>query len=313
MTNLAALASLELSRLPHWIGANAAKAPLCAFDPMRHASTTDRRTWSTFDVARQGLEHGWYPHIGFVFSETPYVAIDLDKCRNPDTGPIETWAQDVIELLNSYTDESVSGRGVHIICRGVLPGERRRTGRIEMYDQTSPRHFVMTGRVIRDSVIEERSAQLETLYQRTFGLSAPPLALPAGLDPRDAALNAEFGPDDLTRSVAHLSDDELIALAHAASNGAKFGRLWRGDISDYPSHSEADAALCFMLAFWTQQDAARIDRLVRRSGLHRSKWGARRGRRTYGEQTIARAIGRSGDIYEPPAFVQPDASEIAYE
>ncbi|MFQ7644172.1 hypothetical protein, partial [Ruthenibacterium lactatiformans] len=39
-----------------------------------------------------------------------------------------------------------------------------------------------------------------------------------------------------------------------------------------PSHSEADIALCNALAWWTNCDAARVDRLFRQSGLMREKW-----------------------------------------
>ena len=65
---------------------------------------------------------------------------------------------------------------------------------------------------------------------------------------------------------------EVIRKALSASNGERFSRLWYGDTSGYGSHSEADLALCGMLAFWTGGDAARIDTLFRQSGLYREKW-----------------------------------------
>jgi primase-polymerase (primpol)-like protein len=86
-------------------------------------------------------------------------------------------------------------------------------------------------------------------------------------------------------------DAHTLARAYAARNGAKFGALWRGDWSGYPSQSEADQALCNHLAFWTQGDPAAIDRLFRRSGLYRDKWDTRRGDATYGSRTIATALG----------------------
>ena len=50
-----------------------------------------------------------------------------------------------------------------------------------------------------------------------------------------------------------------------------------GDTSDYKTvgndgRSEADLALCTMLAFWCGPDKVRIDRLFRQSGLMRAKW-----------------------------------------
>jgi primase-polymerase (primpol)-like protein len=44
---------------------------------------------------------------------------------------------------------------------------------------------------------------------------------------------------------------------------------WEGE---YSSQSEADLALCRLLAYWANRDASRIDALFRRSGLMRKKW-----------------------------------------
>ena len=54
--------------------------------------------------------------------------------------------------------------------------------------------------------------------------------------------------------------------------------------------SEADLALCLMLAFWARRDRGQIDRLFRSSGLMRPKWDEKHGDRTYGESTIATAL-----------------------
>src|SRR5262245_2703110 len=82
-----------------------------------------------------------------------------------------------------------------------------------------------------------------------------------------------------------LDDGALIERARRARNGARFVALWAGDVSAYGSQSEADLALCNLLAFWTGGDAARVDRLFRVSGLYRSKWDATRGEQTYGQRT----------------------------
>jgi primase-polymerase (primpol)-like protein len=96
-----------------------------------------------------------------------------------------------------------------------------------------------------------------------------------------------------------LADDELLTKAKAAANGSKFARLYRGSTTGYPSQSEADMALCTLLAFWTGGDATQMDRLFRDSGLMRDKWdevhyadGA-----TYGERTIERAIATTDEFY----------------
>jgi hypothetical protein len=50
--------------------------------------------------------------------------------------------------------------------------------------------------------------------------------------------------------------------------------------------SRADAALCSLLAYYTDGDHARVDRLFRLSGLYRPKWDRPTAGSTYGAITI---------------------------
>ena len=122
----------------------------------RNGDSTDPAAWTSFDNALEAYlngDHG-FEGIGYTFSPNdPYVGIDLDKCRDPETGVIEPWAFDIIESLNSYTELSPSGKGVHIIIKGRIPGPRNRKGNIEIYEKS--RFFTMTG-VLLDSVRGER-------------------------------------------------------------------------------------------------------------------------------------------------------------
>jgi putative DNA primase/helicase len=90
-----------------------------------------------------------------------------------------------------------------------------------------------------------------------------------------------------------MSDSELLTMARSAVNGDRFSKLF--DIGDwhhaYPSQSEADLALCAHLNFWTGGDVEQLDRLFRQSALMRPKWDEPRGACTYGERTLARALG----------------------
>src|SRR5829696_6807830 len=76
-------------------------------------------------------KHG-YDGLGFVFTpEDDLCGVDLDKCLDPETGELEGWAQKVIGELDSYTEISPSGTGVHVLVRGELPSGRNRKGRFE--------------------------------------------------------------------------------------------------------------------------------------------------------------------------------------
>src|SRR5262249_52334796 len=85
--------------------------------------------------------------------------------------------------------------------------------------------------------------------------------------------------------------------ASRARNGAKFHALWTGDTSGYKSQSEADLALCNLLAFYCGPDPDRIDSLFCQSGLFRSKWQ----RDDYRQRTITLALqGRTEFYHGPP-------------
>jgi putative DNA primase/helicase len=108
------------------------------------ASSTNLTTWDTFPEALEVYESGRYAGIGFVFcSADPYSGIDLDKCRDPETGELTPEAHSIVaDFEGAYTEASPSGTGVHIIARGKLPLSGRR-GWIEAYSQD--RYFTITG------------------------------------------------------------------------------------------------------------------------------------------------------------------------
>jgi len=134
------------------------------------AGTDNPATWTTFNEAYAVYEtNSQYNGIGFVFTrDDPYCGIDLDSCYDPATNTLSSWAHEIIRNLDSYTERSVSGQGAHGILRGKLPGERHRSGNIEMYDNL--RFFTMTGNHLSQlpATINDRQDQLDQLYDQTF-------------------------------------------------------------------------------------------------------------------------------------------------
>lgn len=138
----------------------------------RLASSTDRRTWGTFDsVAREWREASrCYSGIGFVFwSQDPFFGIDLDDCL--EAGSPKPWAQGIIErFADTYMEVSPSGAGLKIWARGTLPanlpGARVGDGQIEIYDHA--RYFAVTGRTFRGAPleIEDHGTDALALYER---------------------------------------------------------------------------------------------------------------------------------------------------
>src|SRR5215217_4558064 len=117
----------------------------------RRASSTDLMTWRTFAEALAAYEAQEPPYdgIGFVFSpEDPFVGIDIDGCRDPETGEItDEQAQEIISSVgDGYIEVSPSGKGIHIILEGVVRGGGMRRGKVEMYARD--RYFTVSGQVL---------------------------------------------------------------------------------------------------------------------------------------------------------------------
>jgi primase-polymerase (primpol)-like protein len=188
---------------------------------------------------------------------------------------------DIIDRLDSYTEVSVSGSGVHIICRGVVPQPGNRKGRIEMYD--SKHYFVMTG-AGATRAIEERTMALATLHGDVFGVT-----------PESGKSGEICTGGDVPESVTGISDDHLLDRIRQSAQRGKFQTLWAGNATGYHSQSQADQALCNIFTFWTHGDGDRIDRLFRQSQRRREKWG----RQDYRDCTIARALATVTERYSP--------------
>lgn len=276
----------ELRELPQWVTWGPGKVPYRPGSASR-ASSRQPDTWGSFEQACADVETGRRAGIGFMFTAgDPTVGVDFDHCM--DGGQLDPWVADWVERFNSYTEISPSGTGLHIFCLGKLPGKGVKKPQAEMYDRD--RYFTVTG---------DSYSPLRPLRAAQEAIDA----LYAELTARRAAeppTRAERKPVDLT-------DEELLEKAMRAKGGEEFRALWEGDLTDYPSQSEADQALCNRLAFWTNGDPERIDRLFRQSLLMREKWDRPTGGSTYGQLTIESAIRSMRQGYDPEEYRRQEA------
>jgi putative DNA primase/helicase len=140
----------ELKSFDHWVAWKAVPRPDGKLDKVpydaktgAHASTTDSRTWATFDDATAAYQGGGYDGMGFVFSSAdPFTGIDLDDVREPDTGELAEWAQKALERFDAYAEVSPSGEGIHIYIKGRTI-KARKNSIIEVY--STARFFTVTG------------------------------------------------------------------------------------------------------------------------------------------------------------------------
>src|SRR6266487_111030 len=299
----------ELRSYPNWVvwkratrNGKVTKVPYNAYTG-EMASSTDKDTWASYERASETFARskGKYAGIGFMFGHSPFFGCDCDHCID-ENGAIDQWAQDVLDQLNTYGEKSPSETGIHGIGRGEMPeaidkktGETSRPGMkrpvkgqrasdavIELYSEG--RYFTWTGNHVESTheCINDAQDALTAIHQR---FTAPPQKEKSSRRPR-----GEQRP-------LFLTDEQIIAKAQSAKNGATFNDLWNGGLSGHLSASEADLAFCNLLAFWCGKDTAIIDRIFRRSGLYRDKWDEKHGAKTYGEMTIDTAIDSCSETY----------------
>lgn len=263
------------------------------------ASVTNPQTWASFDEAVAAANH--CDGIGFVFtSNDPYAGIDLDKSDDPAIWDAHS---KIFRATNSYAERSPSGAGCHIIVRGRLPGPGRRKHAVEMYDNA--RFFTFTGDVIdgRTTILDEQKL-IDQLYQELGG-------------PNE---NRDFNDFERGGSPSEVAgDDDIHNRIRNAAHGKRFARLFKGtwqrrigdpDGEGYPSQSEADQAICNIIAKHTQ-NYDQIVRIFHASGLGKRQKAQRP---DYLRGLVRRALDKhmpTGAIEAARASVAPHLAKLA--
>jgi len=227
----------------------------------KRAESNNSDTFSDFETTVSAS--GQYTGVGVgVFRGV--CGIDIDHCMD-ESGTLSAAAADMIETINSYTERSPSGSGIHILFKAegfaydktTYYINNQKSGiEVYVYGATN-KYLTLTGDALYESRdIEERSEALSVVLDKYMCRKQKPLI-----------------KSESTRSHADepIYDEGILQKASKARNGEKFNKLWNGDFSGYSSQSEADQALCSILAFHAKGDTQQVDRLFRQSGLMRSK------------------------------------------
>lgn len=272
------------------------KVPKSAYGTATGTNAAYQHTWVTYDVAVSvAKEHG-DDGVGFKIPEE-YFFLDVD-----DMDVSDPYVQLLLERFDSYTERSVSRGGIHIYGKcdvSRIPAYIDKDGKTRLdkaYYMKNPhnhtelycggitnRFAVFTGNAIRDVPLREcTDALLVTL---------------------DKNMRRE---QKVKYSEKRDGDKELfniVASLLKQKNGEKFRKLYNaGDYSDYGSQSEADCALCAMIAFRTGPDPEMIDAVFRSSALMRDKWN----RDDYRDATIAAGIDACHDTFHKSKMDHPD-------
>lgn len=198
----------HLKTLSQWVGYTAAKVPMCAHTGGA-ASSNNPDTWATAAQAWSAKKRYGWAGIGYVFTiGAGVVGVDLDDCFDDD-GRLSDDARQIVKMLNSYTELSPSGKGLHILACGSIPHSVKKPG-FEMYNEL--RYFTVTGRVYGAAAVEEGFATGD-IEDRNTELNALHVVYDGDVEPRPAPVR--------TRTTAQTTDEAEIAraLSHIPSRG----------------------------------------------------------------------------------------------
>jgi len=224
------------------------------------------------------------------------VYIDFDDCLDPVTGEVkEPWVRQQIETLNSFTEISPSGKGLHVFGWGkkrhdsytVFPKEYTGGLQVEVYGGgVGGRHpITFTGHPLEGFDLPIRNIQswideivpLKPVHRQDEAVPPEPLGL-SGQKVLDVMMTSQKDGGLLQRFMA---GDES---------------LWRGENARYSSRHHADQGFFCKLAFYTRADKEMIRRIAFSSIMRRKKWDQAK----YLEETIKKGIRYcKGEFYDP--------------
>lgn len=287
------------------------KVPIAANGEASGANEAFRPTWVTYEEARQAALSIKCDGIGFVLPQG-YFLLDIDHKNLND--PL---AKELLERFgNTYQEYSVSGHGVHAVGRekqGLLPTYIDKEGKtrlkpeyyqknskddIELYHGGLTNRFATySGKVIHDVPLADCTEAVLTTLEKNMRKSLPSSGASASVREIPEAAQIPMTAEELESEAFG-----VITELRRQKNGEKFIRLYdQGDLTGYGSQSEADLALCNLIAFRAGNNPLLIDTIFRGSKLYREKWE----RDDYREATIRKAILMCAGAFHPSAMEHP--------
>lgn len=259
----------------------------------RLASSTDEKTWTTYDAAVHELVDGAgkkYDGVGIVFTPAQtLLGIDIDHVVEGGKILKEFLSiKKFVDEANTYTEVSPSKTGLHLFFELTEPLKliANRHAPYEAY--TSGRYFTVTG----------KSFGPEKAIRKITPAEALEVLAKIGY-PWSKEEDITAAARTVSRQPALLNEEDLLKKIFASKNGPKIEALYNGDITAANNDaSAADLSLCSHLAFWTGRDATQIETIWLQSPLGSREKTQKR--KDYRDRTIKQAIQNCKEVYETP-------------
>jgi putative DNA primase/helicase len=210
------------------------------------AKTSDPSTWGSFDEAYNACQQRKGVGLGFVLTEDdPYLAVDFDDVRDPDSGETEDWVLEAVDRWDAYAEVSPSETGIHVWLKGVTePDWWVDTDHIEVYD--SGQYITVTGEHLSDTPTRcatpsNFATWLEShaTVEKSETVSQKPQNATQGHEK-----GVELGVYDVISHSSYPEGERVSHPYHGSSTGANFkvfdgGETWhcfRHDVSGNALH-----------------------------------------------------------------------------
>ena len=163
-----------LKQHPNWVAWGIRDAPpKSPFNPASllsgrplPAKAGVKETWSSYQNAAECVRRGLAQGIGYEFDGSVY-GVDLDHVID-EIGAMTLQAWQIVGKLDSYTEISPSGTGLHIFVFALnanIIRHRKKDYFLEIYNEG--RYFTVTGNVFgKMKSIENRTSELQAIHDK---------------------------------------------------------------------------------------------------------------------------------------------------
>ncbi len=208
------------------------------------------------------LKAAWHKGLGLSLYGNNLYGIDLDKVFID--GKLTDQAAEIVAMLDSYTEISPSGLGLHIIVRAEnMDFADKRKGFIEIYNKE--RYFTMTGNIYNNlNKIEDRQNELKKVYEKYLQRD--------DFKPENLQINESKAeklpkkPD--SRGIENKSDREYLQVG--LEKDRKLFELWNAKRPN-GNESSDDQGIINKLAYWCNANEELIYRAFFESPYYLSK------------------------------------------
>ena len=180
----------------------------------KRADATNPQHYSAFDETVNLFAKGGYAGVGVGCFE-PLRLVDVDDCVVD--GMLDERGQDIMDTLDSYTELSPSGNGIHIfvLADGFSYDTEKyyinnRNTHVEVYSpDVTGKFLTLTGKAIHGTDVNNRSKELQTVLDRH--MKRP---------------DADTNTPTIDAPGSYLSDESVYTKASKSKQGDKFNALW---------------------------------------------------------------------------------------